>query len=375
MSKNFKGFKALKFNNQLDSDFSKLLNKRINGYFKANKSGRYANNEMVFKTIFMFSLFLAPYFVAVLLPVSSLWLYCVLMVVMGIGMAGIGLSVMHDANHGAYSRKRSINALVGYSLNIIGGNVINWKIQHNAKHHTYTNIHGHDEDISPKGGLIRLSPHSDLKKHHRFQFIYAWFIYGLMTFYWIMVKDIIQLANYTRDGMLGKQYKVGSSWAILILTKILYSAYILLVPTLVTPLAFWEVFTGFFVMHYVAGFILAVVFQPAHVLEENAYPLPNPEGNVESNWTVHQFLTTSNFAQNNRLLSWYVGGLNFQVEHHLFPNVCHVHYRKISDIVRGTAEEFGIPYKSYPSFRSAMLYHGKMLYYLGRLPKTEMVIA
>lgn len=375
MSTDTAALTPLKFNNKLNSDFSKLLNKRINEYFKSVKSGRYANGEMIFKTVFMLMLYITPFVVALSLPVTTLGMYCLFMVVMGLGKAGIGLSVMHDANHGAYSHKKRINDVVGYSLNLVGANVINWKIQHNVKHHTYTNIHGHDEDISPKGGLIRLSPHSELKKHHKYQFIYAWFVYGLMTFYWILAKDIIQLVSYTKDGMLKKQMNVTKAWTVLIVTKIVYLSYILVLPTLITPLAFWEVFIGFFVMHYIAGFILAVVFQPAHVLEENEFPMPSESGVVESNWTVHQLLTTSNFAQNNRLLSWFVGGLNYQVEHHLFPNVCHVHYRKISKIVKETAGEYGIPYKSYPSFRSAMLYHGKMLYWLGRHEQVKQEVA
>lgn len=369
------GIKALKFKNQLDLDFSTLLHKRINGYFKESKTGRYANREMVIKTIFMFALYLTPYLMIMLFPVSSVWIFFLLMAVMGLGKAGIGLSVMHDANHGAYSRKKSINTLLGYSLNVVGANVTNWKIQHNVKHHTYTNIEGHDEDISPKGGVLRLSPHSELRPHHKYQFVYAWFLYGLMTFTWILKKDFFQLVEYTRNGLLQKQQSVAKAWTILVITKVFYLTYMLVLPTLLTPLAFWQVFLGFFLMHYVAGFILAVIFQPAHVIEGNEYPLPDDSGNVENNWSVHQLMTTCNFAQNNRLLSWYVGGLNFQVEHHLFPNVCHVHYRKISKIVKATAEEYGIPYKSYPSFWSAMVYHKKMLYTLGRVKVTEPAVA
>lgn len=357
---------ALKFKNQLNKDFTTLLHSRINNYFKESKTGRYANGEMVFKTIFMFLLYLTPYFLMIFLPFTSVWVLFLLGAVMGLGKAGIGLSVMHDANHGAYSRKKLVNSLLGYSLNIVGGNVTNWKIQHNVKHHTYTNIEGHDEDISPKGGILRFNPHCELKKHHKYQFIYAWALYGLMTFTWILKKDITQFAEYTRNGLLKKQQAVLKAWVILIATKIFYITYILIIPTLLTPFAFWEVFIAFFIMHYVAGFILAVIFQPAHVIEGSEYPMPDAAGTVENNWSVHQLLTTTNFAQNNRILSWYVGGLNFQVEHHLFPNVCHVHYRKMSKIVKETAEEFGIPYKSFPSFRSAMLYHGKMLYTLGR---------
>lgn len=360
--------KVIRFQNNLHQEFNKTLNSRVNEYIKSSKVGRYANAEMVFKTVFMFTLYLAPYFSLVLGYVQSLWLFYVVAFLMGMGKAGIGLSVMHDANHGAYSRKNWVNKLIGYSLNLLGGNATNWKIQHNVKHHTYTNVSGLDEDISPKGGILRFNPHSEIKKHHRWQYIYAWFFYGLMTMSWIVVKDIIQLLEYTRDGLLKKQTKdkVKRAWIWLISTKLLYYAYILVIPILFTSFPWYHILLGFTLMHYVAGFTLGIIFQPAHVMEENAFEDGEALDLVEENWAVHQLKTTCNFAQKNRLLSWYVGGLNYQVEHHLFPNVCHVHYRKIAKIVRRTAEEYNVPYKSYPTFLSALTSHGRMLYSLGR---------
>lgn len=354
----------LRFNPEMDKDFAGLLKDRVNQYFKEKQISRYANTEMVVKTIFMLSLYILP-FVAMLTLAMPWWAYLLMSVVMGVGMAGIGLAVMHDANHGAYSRNKTVNDLVGRSLNLLGGNITNWKIQHNVKHHTYTNIDGHDEDIAPKGGLIRLCPHSELKRRHRYQFIYAWPLYGLMTFTWILMKDIRQHLEYSREGLLAKYGGITMSWIKLLSTKIIYLAILFGLPLWLTPFSFGMVFLGFFLMHYTGGLILALVFQPAHVMEDNEYPLPEG-GTVENNWSVHQLHTTCNFAPNNKLLSWYVGGLNYQVEHHLFPNICHVHYRHLSRIVQQTASEFGLPYKSYRSFRAALKYHGQMLYVLGR---------
>lgn len=359
--------KVLRFRNSLHEEFNKTLNKRVNDYFKNSKVGRYANAEMVFKTIFMFTLYLGPYFMFMFGIVESVWLFYLMVFLMGLGKAGIGLSVMHDANHGAYSKKKWVNTLVGYSLNLLGGNATNWKIQHNVKHHTYTNVAGMDEDISPKGGILRFNPFSEVKNHHKWQFIYAWFLYGLMTFSWIVVKDIIQFVEYTRDGWLKKQTKsVTRAWVWLIFSKILYYSYMLAIPLLFTSFAWYHIALGFFLMHYVAGFTLGIIFQPAHVMEENTFEDAKKLDVVEENWAVHQLKTTCNFAQKNKILSWYVGGLNYQIEHHLFPNVCHVHYRKIAKIVRETAEEFNVPYKTYPTFISALVSHGKMLYALGR---------
>lgn len=355
-------------------DFFVTLNKRVNEYFKTNRVSRHANAEMVIKTIFMFALYFTPFVLMLTGVVSGTWPMLAMCVLMGTGIAGIGLSIMHDANHGAYSGKPWVNNLIGYSLNIIGGNAFNWKIQHNVLHHTYTNVHDADEDISPRG-VLRMTPYSDWKAIHRFQHVYAWFLYGLMTLVWVLFKDIVRIINYHKDGLIKKQNaSVTTETVILITTKIAYLAYIFGLPMTILSLSFWTVLVGFIVMHWVAGFILAIIFQPAHVIEGTEYFEPDENGNLENNWAIHQLHTTTNFANKSRIFSWYVGGLNFQVEHHLFPNICHVHYRNIAPIVEATAKEFEIPYKSANTFLDALIGHGKLLKELGKKPANNLAV-
>ena len=321
---------------------------------------------MVVKTIFMLSLYFIPYSISISGLVTTYPIYFLLCLIMGIGVAGIGLSIMHDANHGSYSTKPWINNLLGLSLNVVGGYAFNWKVQHNVLHHTYTNVFDVDEDISPRGAL-RMAPESPWKPFHRFQFAYAWFLYGLMTLVWVLGKDFGRLIKYEREGLVKKQKSnVAREWFVLIASKLLYFSYILVLPIIILPFTWGQILLGFIVMHYVAGFILAIVFQPAHVVEGTSYFTPDEKGNLENNWAVHQLHTTTNFATENRLLSWYVGGLNFQVEHHLFPNVCHVHYRALASIVRETAKEFGVPYKVKRTFWDAMVAHRQLLWQLGQ---------
>ncbi|MCB0737882.1 MAG: fatty acid desaturase, partial [Bacteroidetes bacterium] len=223
-----------------------------------------------------------------------------------------------------------------------------------------------DEDIDP-GALLRFSPHAPKKSFHRFQHIYGWFLYSLMTIMWVVNKDYKQMIGYQKRGLIEKQGTTfGKEMTILIVSKIFYFSYVLVLPLLVTDIH-WSIIVGGFVWaHLIAGLILAAIFQPAHVLPENTYPLPVDPGVIEDSFMIHQLRTTADFAHRNRLLSWYVGGLNYQVEHHLFPNICHVHYRKLAPIVAETAREFNVPYHSFETFRGALKAHHKMLFQLGR---------
>ncbi len=346
-------------------DFVSTLNKRVNEYFKGRGISRQGNAEMVIKSVCMFAAYFAPYILIATGVITGGLPLIAALLVMSLGLAGIGLSVMHDANHGAYSKHPWINTAVGYSLNLIGANAFNWKIQHNVLHHSFTNVHEEDEDISPRG-VLRLSPHSEWKKMHRYQFIYAWFLYGLMTIVWLFFKDFVRIVNYHRSGIAAKQKaNITNEWIIMIASKLFYIGYIFVIPVVFTALPWWLIIVGILGMHYIAGFLLAIIFQPAHVIEGTEYPLPDSERTMENNWAVHQLLTTTNFGNKSRWFSWYVGGLNFQIEHHLFPNICHVHYRKIAGIVEKTALEYGLPYKSSRTFLAALAGHARLLKQLG----------
>ncbi len=355
---------AVKFNREDNPEFFKVLNQRVNKYFKDRNLSKHANLGMVIKTVVMLALYLMPVILMLTGVVTGLWPVIGMWVIMGFGMSGIGLSVMHDANHRAYSQDPRINKLVGNVLNLIGGYPANWRIQHNVLHHSFTNIEEHDEDFETPA--LRCSPNQDRKAIHRFQAFYAPVIYGLMTIYWLISKDFEQLLRYDKMELLaGQKLSYKKALGQVIFNKLLYVALFIALPLIFIDLPWWQVLLGFLLMHYISGVILALVFQPAHVLEETNFYKVDDTGSVENGWAIHQLRTTSNFANSNRPLSWYVGGLNYQIEHHLFPSICHVHYRNLAPIVRSTAKEFGIPYYEHKTFYKALKSHFTHLHRMG----------
>ncbi len=355
----------VKFDKVQNEEFYKVLRKRVNQYFKENNISRFANFNMVLKTIFMISLYLVP-FVLILTYFESTAAIILSWIVMGFGMAGIGLSIMHDANHSAYSKNKYVNVLLGKLIWLVGGSDVNWRIQHNVLHHTFTNVSGMDEDIEIDP-LMRFSPQQRLLKGHRFQFIYAWFLYGMMTLMWATTKDYAQWKRYKKKDLIKTQgLTAGKFLATLIITKTIYLCITLGLPIIFGQMSWWGTVLCFVLMHFVAGLTLAAIFQPAHVVPTSEFAAPDKDGNIALGWAENQLLNTANFAPKARLFSWYVGGLNYQIEHHLFPNICHVHYRKISNIVRDTAFEYNLPYHSYKTFYDALSGHAKMLYNLGK---------
>lgn len=357
----------ISFSAEKNAAFTQTLKKRVNEYFKANHIKKTGNYTMYLKAAFMLSLYLTPYFFVLFGNIENKLIYFGLWIIMGFGMAGIGLSIMHDANHGVFSSHPTVNKIMGGMIYMVGGNALNWKIQHNVLHHTYTNVHGYDQDINSPASLFRFSPHQELAKVHRYQFIYAWFFYSLLTITWAFNADFRQIYDFKKDGLTKISKKsFGRILFDLIFFKLLYYGFIFALPLWLSSQPWWATLLGFLFMQLVAGLMLSCIFQLAHVVPSSDFPLPNDEGQLENSWFVHQLHTTADFSKKDKIFTWFAGGLNFQVEHHLFPNICHIHYSKISKIVKKTAEEYQIPYHAYSSFWSALGGHIALLKRLGR---------
>jgi len=357
----------IRFQAQNKPEFIVSLREKVDAYFENNNLSKYGNMNLAFKTAFMFALYLIPYFLTVLGVIDSFGGALLCWAIIGLGKAGIGMGIMHDANHYSYSENKTVNKWMIKTMYLVGGFPPNWQYQHNTLHHGYTNIDGIDEDIDP-GSVMRLSPHKPLLKAHKYQHIYGWFLYGLMTLSWVVSKDFAQLERYKKRGaQLSNKSSYKKLLGYLILSKIIYFTAFLVIPILFMPFAWYWILLFFFTMHFVSGFLLTIVFQTAHVVPISEYPLPDKDGSVENSWAMHQLKTTSDFAPKSRFFSWFIGGLNYQIEHHLFPNISHVHYKKISGFVRETANQYGLPYNVQPGFLKALWEHAKMLKKLGRV--------
>ncbi|MBN4057814.1 acyl-CoA desaturase [Olleya sp. AH-315-K02] len=356
----------LSFSRTDSAKFFRTLNKRVNAYFKDNKIKKTGNWKLYTKAIVMFALFLAP-LVLILTLNLPVWAQIIFIIIIGIGMAGVGMNVMHDANHDAFSSKKWVNKLMGSSIYILAGNVYNWQVQHNVLHHTYTNIQGYDEDIDA-GRIIRFSKHTKWLKIHKYQKFYSFFLYGLLTINWAITTDFIQSYKFLKRKLsYGKLPKPTTQWTKLIVSKIIYYSLWIVLP-LFLGFVWWQVLIGFFIMHYTAGLILSVVFQLAHVMPNTEMPLPDKNGSMKNTWAIHQLFTTSNFAPKSWLVGFFTGGLNNQVEHHLYTNISHIHYKKIAKIVKETALEFSLPYNEYNTFWKAISEHYNQLKAMGQKP-------
>lgn len=331
-------------------------------YFRTTGKSKNASPGMVIKTIVLMSAFWIP-FALILSNTLPGWAMFALCVVMGVAMAGLGFSVAHDALHGAYSSNPKINTLLGYTFDILGANSYMWKITHNVIHHTYTNIHPIDEDleVSP---LLRLSPVAQHRPFHRFQHWYAAFAYSFSTLNWFFAKDFDLFTRKDLGPYLGKKHP-RAEIAFMIGSKVFFLLWSIVLPLLVLDVAWWQFAIGYLLVHLIAGVILGVVFQMAHVVEQAQHLLPDELGRMENGWMIHEMLTTANFCTRNPLVTWYTGGLNHQIEHHLFPKICSVHYPALAPMVRAAAERNNLPYNENPTLREAVASHWAMLKRLG----------
>lgn len=342
-------------------EFFSVLRERVDEYFQ--DSGRRERDcpRMYLKTAIIFAWFVATYVLLVFFA-SAWWQALPLAISLGLAMSAIGFNIQHDGGHQAYSNHPWINKLMALTLDLLGGSSYAWDRKHNSIHHTYTNITGHDDDIE-LGILGRLSPHQRRLWFHRVQHFYLWVLYGFMAIKWQIVDDFRDVA---RGRISGHRLPRPKGWDLVtfIVGKLVFFTFAFVVPIAVCGV--WPVLLFYVVAAFVQGVTLSVVFQLAHAVEEAEFPMPESDsGQMENAWAAHQVETTVNFARKSRLVSWFTGGLNFQIEHHLFPRICHVNYPAISKLVEQTCREHGVKYVAHKSFFAGVASHFRWLRQMG----------
>jgi linoleoyl-CoA desaturase len=355
------------FNNK-NSVFYSTLKSEVNQYFQQKQLKKTGNWKLYLKTGVLIPAALILYISLLFftMPTIADILICA---VLGFILASIGFNVMHDACHGSFSSRKWVNKTFGYTLNALGGNEFFWRQKHNIIHHTYTNIDGVDDDIA-KSPLIRQCDTQKWVPAHRIQHIYLPLVYAITSIAWTFIMDFGKyfrgkIVDVSVNKMTVRDHFV--FW----MSKVLYVGFYVVFPALIVGWGSWAI--GFIVAHVVLGFTLAIVFQLAHVVEHTEFDVVTEDPKmIESEWAVHQVKTTANFATNNKFISWFVGGLNFQIEHHLFPKISHVHYPAISKIVKKVCNMHGMPYHQFPTMSAAVASHFRFMRQLGKKPKLAM---
>lgn len=353
----------LKFNGS--DRFIRELRRRVDAYFERTGRRRRDCPGMYFKTATILAWFAGAYLL-LLLVVTSWWAVVPLAIVLGVSIAAVGFNIQHDGGHRAYSERSWINKVMAATLDLMGGSSYLWDWKHNTIHHTYPNIDGQDDDIQ-LGFLARLAPQQRRYWFHRLQGFYLWVLYGFLAIKWHFVDDFYSVAR----GRIGP-HKVprprGMDLAVFIAGKVVFFSLAFGVPILLHPA--WAVLVVYAIAAFVSGMVLSIVFQLAHCVGEADFPAPvqSPEGGqrMQLEWAVHQVQSTVDFSRRNPVLSWFLGGLNFQVEHHLFSRVCHVHYRALAPVVEEACREFGVRYSAHRSLLAAMASHFRWLMEMGR---------
>jgi linoleoyl-CoA desaturase len=342
--------------------FRDQVEREVTAYFEATGVSRHGSWALWIKTGLLF-LWVAASYAALVFYASSPWQVGLLCVSLGLAMAAVGFNVQHDGGHRAYSSSRRVNRMMGFSLDVLGGSSYFWNFKHNIAHHSYPNISGSDDDIYV-GPLGRLSPWDRRYGFHRFQHLYMWPLYALLAIKWQLIDDArfivspgIADTHVPRPG----RFEHALFW----LGKAIFVALAFALPLAFHPL--WKVLVGYLLTGAALGVVLAAVFQLAHCVEEASYGVPStPDRVMDRDWATYQVESTVNFGRDSRLLTWFVGGLNFQIEHHLFPRVCHTHYPALAPIVERVCRSHGVRYFAFPSIWSALRSHQRWLRQLGR---------
>lgn len=344
--------------------FYQTLTQRVNDYFKTSGISKNANRYFFLKAFLMFATYIG--LLLTIIFVKQTWLVLLAYTFIGPFAIMVGINVAHDAAHSTISKKKWVNSLFLHLFDLLGANSYIWKKRHVFSHHSFPNVLNEDADLK-QNPMVRIFPNDELLPAHKYQFIYAPFLYLLYTINWLFFRDFTDFTE-SKIGSLELTKHDRKEIAKLAFFKLFYVSYIVVVPFVFSEVSWTINLIGFFVMNFAASIFITLALIPSHVAENSLFLLPDENGIMPHSWSHHQVLSVTDFATNNWFLNYFFGGFNHHITHHLFPNINHVHAVKITPIIKETVEEFGLPYNYESSFINAYLSHYKLLKNNGKKP-------
>ena len=341
------------------SSFPKVLRRRIDDFFLDRNLSPKADRTMWVKIAVGLAV-LAGSWIALYLLKPDSWRFVGLYILNGLAQTFLLLNIAHDSNHNAISSVRSVNKALNYVFDVCEINSYMWRILHHRGHHSCINLYGEDDALTGRR-VLRFTPHEPWARLHRFQHIYALFLYALFSLDYVFLRDFACFFFPSHDYLKQTKHPV-REYAILFAGKGFYLTYMLILPVVLLGKSPLLVALAFVLVHLIIGLTVSLVFQTTHSIDSTYFPADRSEFD---NWTYHIFATTADYATTKPLVGWLAGGLNHHIVHHLCPSVCHTHYTPLTRIVKETAEEYGVPYRQHPTMRRAIKHHLLLLKQLG----------
>ncbi len=350
----------LKFTKDEGSEFYKELNEKIEQYFSQKGIHKTGNRIMIFKIILYFSLDI--FFYTLMITSRSATGFYTFYLLMGLSILLTAFNISHDAAHGVAVKSKSWNKLLfSLSFNLQGNNAYVWGKNHNESHHLYTNIEGSDIDVL-NNPLFRMTESQSLKWFHRYQFIYAPFLYLLYSINWFFFRETLMLFNYSSRTI--KIVIPKNEVVKLVLYKLLYIVYMIVLPIYFLPFGWQTVLLAFILNHFIISILFVGVLGVSHLSDFVQHPVPDKDNRLNMSWPKLQMCTSVDYNADSKFFNWTLGGFNAHALHHLLPNICHVHYLAILPIFRELAKKYGLTYMEMP-YRKSLVSHFRFLKGMG----------
>lgn len=353
--------KKLKFQKDEGSLFYKELNERIDSYFLENGIKRTGNSRMYFKIGLYFTLDILFYYL--MITSETLVGFYLFYLLMGLSILLTAFNISHDAAHGVAVKSKFWNKfLFQVSFNLQGNNAYVWGKNHRESHHLYTNIEGSDIDVL-NNPIFRMTVSQPIKWFHRYQWLYAPFLYLLYSLNWFFLRETLMIFNYSSRTI---KISIPPNEAVkLILFKLIYIGYMIMLPIYLLPFGWPTVLLAFLLNHFMVSLIFVGVLGVSHCSDYVDHPQPNEDGKLNMSWPMLQMRTSVDYNADSRFFNWTLGGFNAHALHHLLPDISHVHYLKILPIFRELAKKHGIVYMEMPYWQS-LASHFRFLKGMGR---------